>query len=223
MNQQATSVFKDTTNLTRWTIRFLYAGIAIAVIAFISDIFEYRLLSSIQKGNYDSEWQMMAAAESNDARQGIIGIIQLAVFIVTAILILKWIYRANLNARQLGATDMEFTPGWSIGWYFIPIAFLWKPYQAMKEIWWASKSPAKWKGKSTPYLLQWWWFFWIISHFLGQASFRLSLRAKELNELVYANVFTLLSDIWEIPLNLIILAIIARVYKMQMSHLGKNI
>ncbi len=223
MNQQATSVFKDTTNLTRWTIRFLYAGIAIAVIAFISDIFEYRLLSSIQKGNYDSEWQMMAAAESNDARQGIIGIIQLAVFIVTAILILKWIYRANLNARQLGATDMEFTPGWSIGWYFIPIAFLWKPYQAMKEIWWASKSPAKWKGKSTPYLPQWWWFFWIISHFLGQASFRLSLRAKELNELVYANVFTLLSDIWEIPLNLIILAIIARVYKMQMSHLGKNI
>ena len=33
---------------------------------------------------------------------------------ITAVLVLKWIYRANYNVRQLGATEMEFTPwGWA--------------------------------------------------------------------------------------------------------------
>lgn len=225
MNQQSTSTstFNDPTSLTRWTKGFLYASIAISVIALISGIFEYQLLSDFQKGIYTSESQIMDAAESNDARQRIVGIMQTAVFVVTAILILKWIHRANFNVRQLGAAGMQFTPGWSIGWYFIPIANLWKPYQAMKEIWKASKNPANWQDQSVSSVLPWWWFFWIISNILGMASFRMSLRAEELNELVAANLVTLLSDVVDIPLNLIVLAIIARVYEMQMSHFSKNI
>jgi hypothetical protein len=71
--------------------------------------------------------------------QGIIAILQLVNLVVLIVLFCIWIYRANSNARQLGATDMQFSPGWSVGWYFIPIANLWKPYQAMCEIWRASR------------------------------------------------------------------------------------
>jgi hypothetical protein len=142
----------------------------------------------------------------------------LIVFIVSGVLILKWIHRANYNARQLGATDMAFTPGWSIGWYFIPIANLWKPYQAMKEIWKASSNPQSWSTEPVSSMLPWWWFFWIVSGMLGNASFRLAMRAEEINTLLTANVVTQLSDLTGIPLSLMVLSIIGKVYEMQMRH-----
>ena len=210
--------FKDPTGLTKWTKWFLYAQVVIAVIAVVSSMLEYQLLTDFKYGVYTSQELAIAAGEANDARQGIVGILQLIIVVVSGILILKWIYRSNYNARQLGATEMAFTPGWSIGWYFIPIANLWKPYQAMKEIWKASSNPQSWNSQSVSSLLPWWWFFWIISNMFGNASFRLAMRAEEINELIAANLVTLLSDMTDIPLSLIVIGIISKVHEMQMSH-----
>lgn len=160
----------------------------------------------------------IAAGEANDTRQSIVGIIQLIIFIVSGILILKWIYRANYNARQLGATRMVFTPGWSIGWYFIPIANLWKPYQAMKEIWKASTNPLDWNTQSVSSMLHWWWFFWIVSGLFGNASFQLIMRAEEINGFIASNVVAQFSEVTRIPLSLIVIGIVNRVYEMQMAH-----
>jgi len=210
--------FKDPTGLTKWTKWFLYAQVVIAVIAVVSSVLEYQLLTDFKYGVYTSQELAIAAGEANDALQGIVGILQLIIVVVSGILILKWIYRSNYNARQLGATEMAFTPGWSIGWYFIPIANLWKPYQAMKEIWKASSNPQSWNSQSVSSLLPWWWFFWIISNMFGNASFRLAMRAEEINELIAANLVTLLSDMTDIPLSLIVIGIISKVHEMQMSH-----
>ncbi len=46
-----------------------------------------------------------------------------------------WIYRAHDNLTQFGLTGLEFTPGWSVGWFFVPFANLVKPYEAMRELW----------------------------------------------------------------------------------------
>ncbi|MCB0198143.1 MAG: DUF4328 domain-containing protein, partial [Anaerolineae bacterium] len=67
-------------------------------------------------------------------------------------------------------------------------------------------------------MLPWWWFFWIVSTMLGNASFRLAMRAEEINTLLIANVVTQLSDVAGIPLSLIVLGIIGKVYDMQMNH-----
>ena len=210
--------FKDPTSLAKWTKRFLYAQIVIWVIAIISSMLEYQLLSDFKNGVYSSQELAIAAADASDAREGIVGILQLIIYIVSGILILKWIYRANYNVRQLGASDMQFSPGWSIGWYFIPIAYLWKPYQAMKEIWKASSNPQSWNSQSVSSLLPWWWFFWIVSNMAGYASFLVAMRAEEINELLEANVVTRLSDFTDIPLSLIVIGIISKVHEMQMSH-----
>ena len=218
MSQEQKGGFKDPEGLTKWTKWFLYAQVVIAAIAIVSNMLEYQLLSDFKNGVYSSQELAVAAGEASDARQGIVGLIQVIIFVVSGILILKWIYRANYNARQLGATEMVFTPGWSIGWYFIPIANLWKPYQAMKEIWKASTNPTSWKTQSVSSLLPWWWFFWIVSNMFGNASFRLAMRAEEINELIAANVVTQLSDVTGIPLSLIVISIISKVHEMQISH-----
>ncbi len=195
----------------------LYAQVLVAVISIVSGYLEYQLLSDYQNGVYTSQELAVADGEASDQRQGLIGIVYMVVFIVSGFLILRWIHRANYNARQLGAESMAFTPGWSIGYYFIPILTLWKPYQAMKEIWKASKNPSDWGSSSTSSILPIWWTLWLISGFLGQAILRLSMRAEELPELLNLNLITQVSNVLDIPLALVTLAIVNGIYKMQMS------
>jgi len=223
--QEYQSIFKDPTELTKWTKRALYAYVMVVVIAIISSALEAQLLSDFKNGVYTSEKLAVAAAEANDDRQGKIGIVQLILFLVSGILSLKWIYRANFNARGLGAINMVFTPGWAIGWYFIPIANLWKPYQAMKEIWKASNNTQNWNiwsAKSVSSLLPWWWFFWLSSGIIGNAAFRMTLRANEIDELLTANAVAQLSNISGIFLSLIFIGILTRIYNMQMSNYNQN-
>lgn len=213
--------FKDPANLTNWLKIFLYLTIIISVIALFSDFLEFQLINAFKQAVYTSQARAVADAEASAARQQLIGIIQFGTFVVTGILFLKWIYRANYNARRLGASGMKFTPGWSIGWYFVPIVSLWKPYQAMKEIWKASKNPIDWQNQHGNAILPWWWFFWIVSNFVGCVSFRLSLRAliaEELNELLSACVVTLFSDVLQIALAIIAINMIRQIHEMQMAH-----
>jgi hypothetical protein len=183
---------------------------------------EYQLLSDYQNGVYTSQEKAVADGEANDQRQQLIAIAYLVVFIVSGFLILKWIYRANYNARQLGASGMKFTPGWSVGWYFIPIFTLWKPYQAMKEIWKASHAPNDWTNAATSSILGWWWFFWIVSNVIANASFRFSMRAEELNELMTLNVVNQASELFSIPLAIITLTLINRIYLAQLKNVHES-
>jgi Domain of unknown function (DUF4328) len=57
---------------------------------------------------------------------------------------------------------MAFSPGWAVGFYFIPVVALWKPFLAMKEIWSASEAPGDRARNSPrvlkiPWLLASWW------------------------------------------------------------------
>ena len=112
---------------------------------------------------------------------GCIGLSTLPVYLVTVVLFCMWVYRANKNARALGAQGMTFTPGWSVGWFFIPIMNLFKPYQAVREIHQASDPYADartWRKAPVAAIVGWWWAFWIISNILGQIEFRLALRGE---------------------------------------------
>lgn len=215
--------FRNSESLTKWVKYMLYAQILVAVVSIISGYLEYQLLLDYQNGVYTSQELAVADGEASDRRQSAIGILYLLVFVISGFLILRWIHRANYNARQLGAENMTFTPGWAIGYYFIPILTLWKPYQAMKEIWKASKNPTDWESQNADTILPIWWTFWLISNFLGQAIFRLSMRAEELPEMINLNLITQASDILDIPLALVLLVIVNNVHKMQTSQLeGAN-
>jgi len=125
---------------------------------------------------------------------------------------LKWIYRANSNCHGFGAQGMAFIPGWSIGWYFVPIATLWKPYQAMKEIWKVSKNPSKWQNITGSPLLGWWWALWIISAVLGQFVFRMSMKANTISSLKALTNVSILAGIIDIPLYLVAISLVTTIF-----------
>lgn len=200
---------------SNWTVRLLYLQIAISVVAIVTGTMEYGVLRDMQDGNFASEAEMMQVAEANDGRQAVVGILQFLILVGSGIWILRWIYVACANARDLAPNPMKFSPGWAVGWYFVPIALLWKPYQAMKEIWRVSANPRDPNLVPDSPLLSSWWFFFIVTTLSGNASFRMSLRADEIGELLAVNLVTRISDFAGIPLAILLIAIVRRIHDNQ--------
>ncbi|HEX6348402.1 MAG TPA: DUF4328 domain-containing protein [Candidatus Dormibacteraeota bacterium] len=105
---------------------------------------------------------------AGDVVAGIGGLIYLGAHIATIVLFLLWIHRAYRNLGPLGAQGLRHSPGWAVGWWFVPFASLWKPYQVMREIWWHSAGPGRaWT------LLKVWWAAWLISNWVGNFASRM--------------------------------------------------
>jgi hypothetical protein len=98
-----------------------------------------------------------------------------AVYIFSAVMVCIFMVQANKNVRALGASDLEISPGWSAGWWFIPFANLVKPCQSMSEIYRASIQPRgkAWKKVSTPATVGIWWTFWLLANILANVEGRL--------------------------------------------------
>ena len=118
----------------------------------------------------------------------------LLVYVVTGILFLMWIYRVTANARTFHP-QMNAKPGWAVGWYFVPIAFLWKPFEYFKETWKVSHDPAHPNSEETPALLNWWWGLWLVGLVASNISGRLGMREDATTE-VYttSNLLEMISD-----------------------------
>lgn len=200
--------FKDPTFLTNLLSFMVYTQAGVALISLFSDLAQLALLGS------SNVTEVSAAA--NDARQQIVGIIYLLVYVATAIVFLTWINRANKNCHGF-TSGMEFTSGWAIGWYFVPFANLIKPFQAMSEIWRVSHDPVNWKSANPPALLRWWWGLWLISGFVGQASFRMSMGAESLSELEAATTVSMISALMDFPLCVVAAVMVGKIFKAQKS------
>jgi hypothetical protein len=92
--------------------------------------------------------------------------------IATVVVVSIWIHRVNANAHSF-ADGLSITPGWNIGWFFVPIASFWKPFQGIKETWQASRDPEQWPYVPVPDALRVWWGCWIAGNALTNISMRL--------------------------------------------------
>ena len=102
--------------------------------------------------------------------------------LVAGFLSLKWCYRVQMNAHTL-SSGLSNTPPWAVGWFFVPIALLFKPFQAVKEAWQSALAPEAWRSGRPPAVLGWWWALWIISGIVGNLAFRLGFDADLAREI----------------------------------------
>jgi hypothetical protein len=100
----------------------------------------------------------------------------LILFLVSGILVLCWIHRAHSNLPGLGNGAVQYTPGWCVGYWFIPILNLYRPYQAMCELMNGS-DPKRYPRptvdlplQSGNLLLGFWWLFWILLWITGRVQ-----------------------------------------------------
>lgn len=104
--------------------------------------------------------------------QGLLILLQVPLYLFTAIIFLVWVNRTNKNMAPLMARNTEFTSGWAVGWWFVPFASLVKPFQVVREIWWESDpeiddEPTFLSAslRSAPAYMGVWWAFWLLSNF----------------------------------------------------------
>jgi len=214
---EAQTKLRGFSNLTKWLIRLLYLSVMLDTGAVTSGILQHQFLTEINAGTYSSH-DVLTTAETNDTRQQIIVIFKIALYIVTAIFFLKWIFRAAYNAHKMSVLKMKFTPGRSIGWYFIPVGNLWKPYQAMKESYAASKDPLNRYNRLPDLIFPLSWLFFILSSVLGNTAFRLMTRAKEINEFIVATDVSVAADLTSIASAFVAIILVRRIYRMQAAN-----
>lgn len=104
------------------------------------------------------------------------------VYLLCAIAIGAFLVRANHNARALGGPDhgMTTSPGWTVGWFFIPFANWFRPYRAVKEIW-AVSEPTR----DGP--LAAWWGLWLAMSIGGRVVDKISELAETWDEIIQSN------------------------------------
>jgi hypothetical protein len=84
-------------------------------------------------------------------------------YVIAVITFAVWNWRVVANANTFKPT-MNAKPWWSLGWYVVPIAYLWKPYQYIEETWDVSSASM---SREPATLLRWWWGLWLGSMFLS--------------------------------------------------------
>lgn len=206
----ANYTFREMVGLTKFLGVLLGLGVVMAVVSLLSSLMQTELLS---RGTFSE-----AEGQANDSRELIIGLFQSALYLFTAVIFGCWIVRANKNVRALGAVGLRITPGWAVGYFFIPIVNFWKPLHAMKDLWQASHNPASWTTTIESRTVSAWWNLWLVSIVLAQISFRATTAAKDLKGLQMATYVQLISQAVDIPLCLVAIALVTQIANAQQTH-----
>jgi hypothetical protein len=197
----------DPSRLTKLLQQLLWISVAVACIALIDDVVEF---VQVQAGQMTPD-----QVATNDPIQGIIGLLQSGLGIVTGITFLKWIYRAYKNIQGFGAEGLRFSPGWAVGYYFIPILSLIRPVQVMSEIWRASDDPKNWPRRSGSWLIVSWWALFLIYTGVTQVSLEIALQASTNDQWTLAAVLAIAGDLFSIPLSIAALRLVTEIYQRQ--------
>jgi hypothetical protein len=131
--------------------------------------------------------------------------INLVVALASGICFLIWFSGAHDNLKYLGASNLDYTPGWAVAAFFIPILNLFRPFQVAQEIYRASSPDVSrdrqgnWRGATTSTLINWWWAMCLIRLLAGGcgngfASFQRRptlLSADYLHAIIFSGILTM--------------------------------
>lgn len=184
------------------------AKAAIVMLCIFIFIMAFHLLTSvyevIELSFYDAEAYLDELLISQGLT-ALIGLGMLLVYIITAVFFLKWTYRTSKNLHMLAGGAWNCSAGGAVGWYFVPIATLFKPYQAMREIW---TKAHKARTPNTK-LLPGWWTLWIISTIFGQILLRQT--GEVVSDYQMIAVTQIISDLIDIALGFTAIALVSNI------------
>lgn len=175
---------KPIQNLAKYLSYLLYLYIGLTCLAFIANLFEIKLFFDIKAGTEVS----VSVATASDNIVMAISYIKIVLFIICAIMFLIWEYRACFNNWSFGYAGLTYTPGWSVGWWFIPFASLILPYRAMGEIWYASLKIENWKGKPAPEFITAIWVYLIIGGVLTKVATKYYASSDAMDDLIKSDI-----------------------------------
>lgn len=108
-----------------------------------------------------AEWTAGASGDPESLMAvGMIALLQLCVFVITSIVVLRWFYVATANGLALGADELP-SPAMAVGAFFIPFVNLVMPYMTLRDLWQASARPRDGESEPGSIIVVAWWALWL--------------------------------------------------------------
>ena len=227
--------FKSTRQVAMWVMLLLgflamLEGVNIvanAVELFLASQYPETVASSLSDS--DADFTEMPGGTLQVA----VGLIALGVggffflaYLATVVLFLIWMHRSYVNLKSLGTTHTEYSPGWSVGSWFVPFVNLVRPYGIIKEIWFGSDPDDVSSEDSalggtlemtkvvTP-MFGLWWAMWIISNVFNNISTRLSFGSTTLDEHVTSFWLAIIASVLTIVAAFLAISVVNAITKRQ--------
>ncbi|HJQ25613.1 MAG TPA: DUF4328 domain-containing protein [Blastocatellia bacterium] len=183
-------------------IGFLAANIVTHLAAAASKVMQIDLLYKMIERLGDVT---PAQVQANDVREAIVQLIVFVNLVAAGIVFLVWTYAAYKNLRALGANP-DTSPGWAVGYFFIPIANLFRPFQVFQEMWRESDPETVAAGGGRPMhafiedsskslLIIVWWGLWLLSNIIPLIAVGYRGSAQLLNDFINASWISMVSDL----------------------------
>jgi hypothetical protein len=168
------SVYVPLASRASWAKRLLVVAGLVDTIAVITGMASYRLADRAASGS--ATFEQFNAAE---VRHDLVILTQMAVYLVTAVVFIRWFHRAYANLPAVGIEELRHGTAWAIGAWFVPIVSLFWPKQIADEIW--RSSDPSWEpdqGRSrghgkVPLVVGVWWLAFLTSGLLVGAGWEL--------------------------------------------------
>lgn len=173
------------------TVVLLLAFAALCLVSIFSSVLQISFLEEAIAGAEISDER----AAANDLREGAIGLLLIILNVAVVVSFCFWIHRAYRNLRALGnpPQSLDYSPGWAVGWFFVPLANIVMPYRVAREIWEKSDPSVRTRddllyavGGSAPLLLAW-WVLWLVSNFAGRLVARFYGDAETPEAIIWAS------------------------------------
>lgn len=146
---------------TRWlTLIITIVGVLLAV-EMIAHIVIANLFQNFNETLYLDDEQLGHWQQQLDALETFstwLYYTSVAAFIISAIMVGKWIFDSQHNARYLQVEHLKYSPAMAIGSFFIPIMNFFVPFVAMQQMVNGSFEKAN-KPTFHPLILLWWLCF----------------------------------------------------------------
>jgi hypothetical protein len=199
---------------TRLVLLALSLTIALDLIAVISDADYHSLIERISNGDAPLE-QVQAA----DDRQSTINVVEVVLFILTAIVFIFWFFRAYRNLTRLGIQDLRWGKNWAIGAWFVPLLNFVRPKSIANDIWRGSDPglPARagLPSVGVPWYHSAWWLVFIGGGIFSRIAYQQFRDADTLSGLSSASVALEVSDSLDILAAALAIAVVYQTVKRQ--------
>ncbi|MFA7763236.1 DUF4328 domain-containing protein [Streptomyces sp. NPDC048723] len=113
-----------------------------------------------------------ATTDLSDILTGLAGLLQLLMYLATAVVFVVWFHRVRVNGGIFRESAFTQAPGWAIGWWFVPVAHLFQPFVIARQIWRASTQlgPDGTPVRASTAPLTAWWAVWVAASIVERFS-----------------------------------------------------
>jgi hypothetical protein len=210
--------FRPLVTPARIVVMLLAAYLVVTAIAVVSDWVQLVLVNRLAE---DQSAVTQAELNSSDARQNLIGTLQLVLRVTTGVTFVIWFRRAYQNLSAMGIESLRFEAGWTVWGWFVPFLNLVRPKQLMDDIWRATdptlpEQPGDaWKKRPVALVVHLWWATFLLSTAVGLIATSLLQDASTLQQLRTTAILMLIGDALALPAVVLACLVVNRITQRQ--------